>query len=100
MTKNCENNEDGVVRGRDGGWRRNRLVRAGTEGEGDGNGVVNVVDLGILRSLFFMPPGPSGAFDACTSIRIAQRKQIVGAVNVWFIARTRNVNHLHTQKTL
>ncbi|MEM6639758.1 MAG: hypothetical protein AAF610_07635 [Pseudomonadota bacterium] len=31
----------------------------------NGDGVINVVDLGRLRSLFFAPPGPSGVTDIC-----------------------------------
>ena len=31
----------------------------------DGNGVVNVIDLGILRTLFFGTPGPSGQGGIC-----------------------------------
>lgn len=37
-----------------------------TAADFNGDGIVNVVDLGIMRSLFFMPPGPSGVIEADT----------------------------------
>jgi hypothetical protein len=32
-----------------------------------GDGVVNFIDLGVMRSLFFQPPGPSGVPNGCGS---------------------------------
>ena len=29
------------------------------------DGAINFLDLGLLRSLFFAPPGPSGVTDQC-----------------------------------
>ncbi|MEO1574058.1 MAG: thrombospondin type 3 repeat-containing protein [Pseudomonadota bacterium] len=53
-------NNDGVVNVLDLGELR--LVFFGDDADADfnGDGAVNVIDLGILRAGFFLPPGPSG----------------------------------------
>jgi hypothetical protein len=31
----------------------------------DGSGNVNFTDLGVMKSFFFLPPGPSGVPNSC-----------------------------------
>lgn len=50
---------DGIVNVVDLGLLRVRFFSADLDADLNGDGVVNVLDLGILRTLFFMPPGPS-----------------------------------------
>ncbi|MEO1574061.1 MAG: thrombospondin type 3 repeat-containing protein, partial [Pseudomonadota bacterium] len=50
-------NNDGVVNVIDLGLLRARFFSSDPDADFNGDGVVNVVDLGILRSLFFLPPG-------------------------------------------
>ncbi|MEL7238556.1 MAG: thrombospondin type 3 repeat-containing protein, partial [Planctomycetota bacterium] len=56
-------NNDGVVNVLDLGELR--LVFFGDDADADfnGDGVVNIIDLGVLRAGFFLPPGPSGLVD-------------------------------------
>ena len=53
-------NNDGIVNVVDLGQLRAVFFTANADADFNGDGVVNVVDLGILRSGFFLPPGPSG----------------------------------------
>ncbi|MEO1575671.1 MAG: thrombospondin type 3 repeat-containing protein, partial [Pseudomonadota bacterium] len=53
-------NNDGVVNVVDLGLLRSVFFSADADADLNGDGVVNVVDLGIMRSGFFAPPGPSG----------------------------------------
>ncbi len=52
-------NNDGIVNVVDLGYMRTVFFTADPIADLDGNGTVNVVDLGQLRSLFFQAPGPS-----------------------------------------
>lgn len=53
-------NDDGVVNTIDLGILKLRFFTADPDADFDGNGVVNAVDLGILKARFFGMPGPSG----------------------------------------
>ena len=53
-------NNDGVVNVVDLGLLRLVFFTDDADGDFNGDGVINVIDLGTLRSFFFMPPGPSG----------------------------------------
>lgn len=58
-------NNDCVVNVVDLGLMRTSFFGSGPDADLDGDGVVNVVDLGLLRQAFFQPPGPSNASDTC-----------------------------------
>ena len=53
-------NNDGVVNVVDLGLLRAVFFTGDADADFNGDGVVNVVDLGIMRAGFFAPPGPSG----------------------------------------
>ena len=53
-------NNDGVVNVIDLGILRSVFFTADADADFNGDGVVNVIDLGIMRSRFFQPPGPAG----------------------------------------
>ncbi|MEO1573752.1 MAG: thrombospondin type 3 repeat-containing protein, partial [Pseudomonadota bacterium] len=53
-------NNDGIVNVVDLGLLRSVFFTSDADADLNGDGVVNVVDLGIMRSGFFAPPGPSG----------------------------------------
>lgn len=56
-------NNDGVINVIDLGLLRTRFFTADADADFNGDGVVNVVDLGVLRAAFFGMPGPSGLVD-------------------------------------
>ncbi len=58
-------NNDCVVNVVDLGLMRTDFFGPGPDADLDGDGVVNVVDLGLLRQAFFRAPGPSGLNDTC-----------------------------------
>lgn len=51
---------DGIVNVVDLGVLRTVFFTADADADFNGDGVVNVVDLGVMRTFFFLPPGPSG----------------------------------------
>lgn len=53
-------NNNGVVNFLDLGIMRSVLFTTDPDADLDGNGSVNFIDLGIMRSMLFQPPGPSG----------------------------------------
>ncbi|MFK8017763.1 MAG: choice-of-anchor Q domain-containing protein [Gammaproteobacteria bacterium] len=53
-------NNDGIVNVVDLGLLRVAFFSADADADFNGDGVVNTIDLGAMRSLFLMPPGPSG----------------------------------------
>ena len=53
-------NNDNVVNVIDLGLLRNVFFQADEDADLNGDGVVNIVDLGLLRAQFFGPPGPAG----------------------------------------
>ncbi|MEO1574448.1 MAG: choice-of-anchor B family protein [Pseudomonadota bacterium] len=53
-------NNDGVTNVIDLGLLRSVFFTSDPDADFNGDGVVNVVDLGIMRQRFFLPPGPSG----------------------------------------
>ncbi|MFK8016453.1 MAG: thrombospondin type 3 repeat-containing protein [Gammaproteobacteria bacterium] len=53
-------NNDGVVNAVDLGLLRTVFFTTDANADFNGDGVVNVVDLGLMRDLFFEAPGPSG----------------------------------------
>ena len=53
-------NNDGIVNVIDLGLLRTVFFTGDADADFNGDGVVNVVDLGALRAGFFAPPGPSG----------------------------------------
>ncbi|MEM6640750.1 MAG: PKD domain-containing protein [Pseudomonadota bacterium] len=53
-------NNDGVVNFLDLGILRSVFFSNDPDADFNGDGIVNFVDLGILRSRFFQPPGPAG----------------------------------------
>lgn len=53
-------NGDGAVNFLDLGIMKSRFFTADADADLNGDGAVNFLDLGILKSLFFKPPGPSG----------------------------------------
>ncbi len=53
-------NNDGVVNFVDLGILRSVFFTPDADADFNGDGVVNFVDLGIMRSRFFQPPGPAG----------------------------------------
>lgn len=58
-------NNDCVVNPVDLGIFRSLFFSSDEDGDLNGDGVVNPVDLGIFRSLFFAPPGPSAPGALC-----------------------------------
>ncbi|MEM6639977.1 MAG: serine hydrolase [Pseudomonadota bacterium] len=54
-------NGDDLVNFIDLGYLRSVFFSDDPDADLNGDGVVNVVDLGIFRSLFFRPPGPAGS---------------------------------------
>ncbi|MFK8014641.1 MAG: di-heme oxidoredictase family protein [Gammaproteobacteria bacterium] len=60
-------NNDCIVNVVDLGLLRNVFFGTDANADLNGDGNVNVVDLGLLRSLFFAPPGPSGQFTICNT---------------------------------
>ena len=53
-------NNDGIVNVIDLGLFRSVFFTPDADADFSGDGIVNVIDLGILRTFFFRPPGPSG----------------------------------------
>jgi len=53
-------NNDGVINVLDLGALRTVFFTPDADADFNGDGVVNVTDLGIMRTFFFAPPGPSG----------------------------------------
>ncbi|MFK7888538.1 MAG: thrombospondin type 3 repeat-containing protein, partial [Gammaproteobacteria bacterium] len=58
-------NNDCVVNVVDLGILRSVFFSANADADFNGDGVVNVVDLGMMRALFFAPPGPSEVGVGC-----------------------------------
>ena len=58
-------NNDCIVNVIDLGIFRSLFFTSAPNADFNGDGIVNVIDLGILRTLFFMPPGPSGIPNLC-----------------------------------
>lgn len=52
-------NDDGIVNVVDLGLFKSVFFSADPDADMNGDGVVNVVDLGVLKAFFFAPPGPS-----------------------------------------
>ncbi len=65
-------NDDGVVNVVDLGILRLRFFTDDADADFNLDGVVNVVDLGIMRSRFFEPPGPSGVAIANTPLQLTR----------------------------
>ncbi|MEO1574776.1 MAG: dockerin type I repeat-containing protein, partial [Pseudomonadota bacterium] len=59
-------NNDCIVNVQDLGLLRSVFFSADAEADFNGDGVVNVIDLGLLRTFFFNAPGPSGLPNACS----------------------------------
>jgi hypothetical protein len=53
-------NDDGVVNFVDLGILRGVFFSSDADADFDGDGAVNFLDLGVMRTFFFVPPGPSG----------------------------------------
>ncbi|MEO1573593.1 MAG: LamG-like jellyroll fold domain-containing protein [Pseudomonadota bacterium] len=60
-------NDDCIVNVVDLGLLRSVFFTADDDADLSGDGIVNVVDLGLMRSLFFQVPGPSGQSTLCDS---------------------------------
>lgn len=58
-------NDDCVVNVIDLGFLRSVFFTPNPDADLNGDGIVNVVDLGFLRSQFFQAPGPSGTTTIC-----------------------------------
>jgi len=58
-------NNDCIVNIVDLGILRTLFFSTDAQADLNGDGVVNIVDLGILRTLFFLPPGPSSIPNVC-----------------------------------
>lgn len=58
-------NNDCIVNAVDLGLFRSVFFTNDADSDYSGDGVVNTIDLGIMRLLFFAPPGPSGLDNAC-----------------------------------
>jgi spore coat protein A len=56
-------NDDGVVNFVDLGIIKGVFFTSDPDADLDGSGLVNFVDLGIMKAGFFLPPGPSGLAD-------------------------------------
>ncbi|MFK7887353.1 MAG: PQQ-dependent sugar dehydrogenase [Gammaproteobacteria bacterium] len=65
-------NNDDIVNVVDLGILRTRFFTADDDADLNGDGVVNVVDLGIMRQLFFVAPGPSGIAIANTPLQLTR----------------------------
>ncbi len=63
---------DGVVNFVDLGILRTRFFTADADADFDGDGAVNFIDLGIMRQLFFEAPGPSGVAIANTPLQLTR----------------------------
>lgn len=65
----CDADLDGdcVVNVTDLGLLRQAFFSTQPDADLDGDGQVNVVDLGIIRALFFSPPGPSAQTSECAT---------------------------------
>lgn len=62
-------NNDCIVNSVDLGLLRAVFFSSDEDADFNGDGGVNAIDLGIFRSLFFAPPGPSGVTDSCSVAR-------------------------------
>ncbi len=58
-------NDDCIVNPVDLGILKSVFFTNDADADFDGDGVVNAVDLGIFKSLYFQSPGPSGVTDDC-----------------------------------
>ena len=65
--------DSGLVNVVDLGLFKLVFFSADPDADFDGDGVVNVVDLGIMKLAFFAPPGPSGLAPQSTASRRAPR---------------------------
>ncbi len=65
-------NNDDIVNVVDLGLLRTRFFSNDADADFNGDGVVNVVDLGIMRQQFFAAPGPSGVALANTALQFTQ----------------------------
>ncbi|MFK7886824.1 MAG: serine hydrolase [Gammaproteobacteria bacterium] len=54
-------NNDLIVNAIDLGYLRSVFFTPDPDGDLNGDGTINFVDLGILRNFFFLPPGPAGS---------------------------------------
>lgn len=59
-------NNDCIVNVADLGILRSRFFSADPDADFDGDGAVNIVDLGIMRAAFFSEPGPGSATNICS----------------------------------
>ena len=57
--------DDCIVNAVDLGILKSVFFSADPDADFDGSGAVNAVDLGIFKALFFLPPGPSGITNIC-----------------------------------
>ena len=64
-------NQDCIVNVVDLGLLKSLFFSADADADFNGDGVVNVVDLGIMKTLFFSPPGPSGIANSCDGGSVA-----------------------------
>jgi len=61
-------NADCIVNVVDLGILRSVFFTGNADADFDNSGTVNVADLGIMRSVFFEPPGPSGLPNSCAGL--------------------------------
>ena len=53
-------NDDGIVNAIDLGLFKSVFFTADANADLNGDGTVNAIDLGIFKGFFFLPPGPAG----------------------------------------
>ena len=63
---------DGIVNFVDLGILRARFFSNDADADFNGDGAVNFIDLGIMRGAFFAPPGPSGSAIASTPLQLTR----------------------------
>jgi hypothetical protein len=64
-------NNNGIVNAVDLRMMRSVFGTDDPDADLDGNGVVGRADVGILRDFLFLPPGPSGLVDATRREHVA-----------------------------
>ncbi|MFK8014725.1 MAG: thrombospondin type 3 repeat-containing protein [Gammaproteobacteria bacterium] len=67
-------NGDCIVNVVDLGILRSLFFSNNPDADFDNSGTVNVADLGIMRSVFFEPPGPSGLPNSCVGLQGRERR--------------------------
>ncbi|MEO1573365.1 MAG: Ig-like domain-containing protein [Pseudomonadota bacterium] len=81
-------NQDCVVNVIDLGILRSVFFSSDENADFNGDGVVNVVDLGVLRQRFFAAPGPSGLANDCAPVLTIEGRVEAFVSDSWTVTAT------------